>query len=106
MVELLRRRKPKLITRIKKKVGLIKRKRPLGKWCKYYVGRIPYPIECMTNSRPPACIYRPECPECDRKIDFKSWKKGYWNNIIYAISKGTDFSDGEIKGPVVTYEEN
>jgi len=68
-------------------------KKPLGKWCKYYSGRLPFPIECQWNPEPPLCLEHPECKTCDRKVEWKSWKSGDWDKIIEAIKNGEDLTD-------------
>ena len=32
---------------------LTKIKKPAGRWCEYYSGRLPFPIECSTNKNSP-----------------------------------------------------
>lgn len=76
----------------------------LGKWCNYYEGRLPFPMECSTNkSMPVSKVYKgkdvivirntPDCPTCKRAPEFYSWKRGDWDKIKKAISKGEDLRD-------------
>lgn len=74
---------------------------PCGRWCDYYRGRLPYPIECQTNKKfPVSKIYkgdkiipiydRSKCITCERYVDFISWKLGKWDRIMDAIDNKED----------------
>ncbi|RLD79761.1 MAG: hypothetical protein DRJ10_08320 [Bacteroidetes bacterium] len=76
----------------KKKPKLVKIKK-LGRWCEYYVGRIPFPIECQWNQVTPLCQDRPNCVTCNRRVTWQKWKDGIWDKIKYAISQGDDLTD-------------
>lgn len=86
------------------KLPTIKIKPKLGRWCEYYEGRIPYPIECNYNKTSPigVCFNKGEktitherknCPNCKRQVEWRSWKDGKWDKIKYAISQGDDLID-------------
>jgi len=77
-----------------KLVRMIKLKKP-GRWCEYYTGRIPFPIECQWNSVPPLCHNRPNCIKCNRRVTWQKWKDGVWEKVKYAISQGEDLTDME-----------
>jgi hypothetical protein len=94
-----RKKTPKIIK--KKKLSKIVKKKKLGRWCEYYLGRLPYPIECSNNkSMPVSTIFKdgkptiirnyPNCKYCDRNPSFISWKRGDWKHIIQAIADGED----------------
>ena len=79
-------------------------KKKLGRWCKYYEGRLPYPIECSTNKNMPlSAIYNKgkesiirdnsDCPDCTRNVEWPSWKRGSWDKVIAAIAQGEDLTD-------------
>ena len=82
----------------------IKTKRKIGRWCEYYAGRLPYPMECSNNkSMPISKLFkgkkiivlkdRSNCVECKRNIEWPSWKRGDWGKIIEAIEKGENLTD-------------
>jgi len=88
-------------TRVLKKIV---KPKPVGRWCEYYSGRLPYAIECSNNkSNPVSTIFKegkpkiirnhPACVYCKRNVTFTSWKRGDWNAIIMAIAEGQDLSD-------------
>jgi hypothetical protein len=96
----------KLKAKFRKKTELpkIKKKKRIGRWCQYYEGRLPFPIECSTNkSIPITKIFkggksfvlkaRPLCKTCKRNPSFISWKEGRWDSIINAIKNGKDLSN-------------
>lgn len=75
-----------------------------GRWCEYYEGRIPYPIECSSNKDMPISqIFKgreiitirstPNCTECQRTVEWQSWKRGDWDKIMNAIKAGEDLTD-------------
>jgi len=72
---------------------LFKRKKPPGRWCEYYEGRIPFPIECQWNKEPPLCIDKPNCKHCKRGVEWKDWKMGKWDKIKEAVKNGEDLTD-------------
>jgi len=76
----------------------------LGRWCNFYEGRLPYPIECQSNKSSPISyvfesgvsklVYdRSDCVNCKRQVEFIPWKKGKWDKIKEAISEGEDLRD-------------
>jgi hypothetical protein len=78
--------------------------RTVGRWCNYYPGRLPYPIECSYNKEAPiSYVYEkgtktqvknfPECPSCKRDIKWVDWKEGKWSKVIAEIKKGADLRD-------------
>ncbi len=82
----------------------IKIKKKLGRWCEYYEGRLPYPIECSNNkSMPTSYMFKGEektkvrdnsnCPNCKRAPSFIAWKRGVWDKIKNAITNGEDLTD-------------
>lgn len=86
------------------KLTKIKIKPKLGRWCEYYKGRIPYPMECQVNRETPTSSYfkngkeivtkrTPVCVNCKRSVEWRAWKRGDWDKIIAAISKGEDLKD-------------
>ena len=88
-------------TRVLKKIV---KPKPVGRWCEYYSGRLPYAIECSNNKNSPIStlfiegkpkITRnyPNCKYCKRNVTFTSWKRGDWARIIAAIEAGKDLSD-------------
>ena len=83
---------------------LIKIKPKQGRWCEYYEGRLPYPLECSMNKEKPLTqIFKSEevitlsnrenCVECKRSVEWPSWKKGDWDKIKQAIANGDDLTD-------------
>lgn len=89
---------PLILSKLKK----IKPK--LGKWCEYYEGRLPYPIECSTNKETPVTCYfedgdkyilrdRSNCATCQRSVEWIPWKKREWDKIKEAIANGEDLTD-------------
>ena len=75
---------------------LVKIKPKQGRWCEYYEGRLPYPMECSHNkSMPLSQIFkgnevhtisdRSNCVNCKRAPQWHSWKRGDWTKIIKAI---------------------
>lgn len=78
----------------KTKTILVKRKR-IGRWCEYYLGRIPFPIECQWNQLPPLDYDRPNCATCNRRVTWQKWKDGVWDKIKYSISQGDNLTDME-----------
>ncbi|MDP8268208.1 MAG: hypothetical protein P9L97_05715 [Candidatus Tenebribacter davisii] len=89
------------VKRIPKKI--IKAKK-MGRWCEYYDGRLPFPMECSGNKElPVAKLYkdgvitilhnRPNCVACKRAPEFQSWKRGDWRKITEAIENGEDLRD-------------
>jgi len=86
----------KLKTKFKKKKRKLEKiivKKKLGRWCEYYSGRLPYPIECQWNAQIPAVIDRPNCRKCKRSVHFQAWKYGIWEKIKYAIAQGEDLTN-------------
>jgi len=77
----------------------------IGKWCAYYPGRLPFPIECQWNSVPPLCHDRPNCIKCNRKVTWQPWRNGIWDKIKYAISQGENLMDMESPESEDKYEE-
>jgi hypothetical protein len=73
----------------------IKIKPKLGRWCQYYEGRLPYPIECQSNTDPALHQKRPFCRKCKRVVEWEPWKKGVWDKIKEAIKNGEDLQDME-----------
>ena len=82
----------------------IKKKPKIGRWCKYYAGRLPYPIECSGNKNMPISrIFkdkkitvlrnRSDCVHCKRSPEFLEWKRGDWDKIKEAISNGENLID-------------
>jgi len=65
----------------------------LGKWCEYYEGVLPYPINCQWNKQIPACFDKPNCKTCKRDVHFQAWKAGMWDHIKFAIQQGEDLTD-------------
>lgn len=85
---------------------LIKIKPKQGRWCEYYEGRLPYPMECQYNKNTPVGMYvrfgeivhtydRLKCVDCNRAPQWHSWKKGDWDKIIEAIANLEDLRDME-----------
>jgi len=87
---MLRGKVRKLKSRFKKR-----KKKRIGRWCEYYSGRLPYPINCQSNAVIPLCHDKPNCKTCERKVHFQAWKFGYWEKIKYAINQGEDLTDME-----------
>ena len=91
----------------KKKKPVLKRIKitpKLGQWCDCYSGRLPFPIECQANKAQPLCytykgdekklVYdRSVSVNCNRNVDFISWKRGDWKKIIKAIANKEDLRD-------------
>ena len=82
----------------------IVRKPKVGRWCKYYEGRLPFPTECSMNKDMPITRLfkdgksivlrdRSECVKCDRNPHWIHWKNGVWSKVINEINKGEDLSD-------------
>lgn len=100
----IRKKKPSLKKiQIFTKPKLLKIKK-IGKWCEYFEGRLPYPIECTYNKETPKTyIYEgktktlskntPNCPTCKRSVEWDDWKNGKWNKVREEIKKGHDLSD-------------
>jgi len=76
----------------------------LGRWCEYYEGRLPYPIECSTNKgMPKSQIFKgnkiitirdtSNCVNCKRSVEWESWKKGSWDRVKKAIAQSEDLTD-------------
>lgn len=99
---------PKQLTmeKIRKITKIVKPKKskPVGRWCQYYSGRLPYPIECSNNkSMPVSTLFTegkpkiirnfPACVYCERSPSFHSWKRGDWDKIIQAIENGEDLQN-------------
>ena len=82
-------RKLKAKYRKKKKTIISK----LGRWCQYYSGRIPFPIECESNCVAPLNYDRPFCQKCKRNVEYIAWKSGGWDKIIIAVKNGEDLTD-------------
>ena len=72
---------------------LLKIEKKKGRWCEYYSGRLPYPLECQWNSDIPLCHKRPNCKHCKRKVQWAAWKTGEWSKIKTAIENGEDLTD-------------
>ncbi len=79
-------------------------KKKIGKWCKYYENRLPFPIECSSNKiSPKRIIFKgkkqtitkdtPDCSTCERFPQWHSWKRGDWDKIIEAIKEGENLID-------------
>ncbi len=75
-----------------------------GKWCDYYEGRLPFPIECTNNKRFPEDSYfvdgkkvvtktMPLCIKCERYPQYHSWKRGDWDEIIELIKQVKDLRE-------------
>jgi len=92
---------PKIIIPTTLRKIIIKPK--LGKWCQYYEGRIPYPIECQWNKVPPLCIAKPNCRYCKRDIKWDDWKSGKWEIISQNVQKGENLTDME--SPFIEMED-
>jgi len=87
------------------KKPLLKKIKPrLGRWCEYYEGRLPFPIECAYNKETPFWVLyekgektisknTPNCPKCNRSIEYEDWKLGKWKKVEQEIKKGADLSD-------------
>jgi len=58
-----------------------------GRWCEYYSGRVPYPIECSTNIKHPRVVDHPNCVTCKRKVSYRAWRNNIWDNIFERVSK-------------------
>jgi hypothetical protein len=82
----------------------IKIKKKLGRWCEYYEGRLPFPIECSNNkAMPKSYLFKgsekilvrdtSNCLKCNRNPSFISWKRGDWYRVIESIKKGDDLTD-------------
>jgi len=78
---------------VRKIIRKIVRKKPLGRWCEYYEGRLPYPIECQSNKEVPLCIDRPNCKKCNRHLEWADWKGGMWEKVNQAVQNGEDLTD-------------
>lgn len=76
----------------------------IGRWCSYYEGRLPFPIECSHNKTQPVTkIFKdgkstiikntPNCVNCTRNPEFLEWKKGEWDKVKEAIINGEDLRD-------------
>ncbi|MCP4374014.1 MAG: hypothetical protein GY797_38805 [Deltaproteobacteria bacterium] len=100
---LIKKKAPSLL-KIPQKPIKLKIKPKLGRWCEYYEGRLPYPMECSSNkSMPLSQIFKgkevttirhtPNCVDCERAPQFHAWKKGDWAKIIEAIKRGEDLTD-------------
>lgn len=97
----LKPKKPKLQKiKIEKKPKL-KKITILGKWCDYYQGRLPFPIECSLNKEAPLqYIFKgkekiktketPNCITCERFPKYNDWKSGKWDKVKEEIKKGAD----------------
>ncbi len=83
---------------------LIKIKPKQGRWCEYYEGRIPYPIECTINKQSPIDYLvkngkktliknMPNCPNCKRAVEWIPWMMGGWDKIKTAVINGEDLTD-------------
>ena len=69
-------------------------KKKQGRWCEYYEGRVPYPIECGTNRKHPRVCTHPNCLTCERSVSYRPWKNNIWDDVIERVSKGRqDLSD-------------
>ena len=75
-----------------------------GKWCDCYEGRLPYPIECQSNKQNPVSSLfesgeitllhdRTVCVECNRFVEWQSWKRGEWDKVKEAIANCEDLRD-------------
>jgi len=95
-------RKKKLPKIIRKILPKIKKKQ--GRWCEYYEGRLPFPIECSHNkTQPIARVFKdgkstivrntPNCVNCKRAPEFLEWKKGEWDKVKEAIANHEDLRD-------------
>ena len=89
------------IYRQPRKIVKIKR---IGRWCPYYDGRLPSPSECSSNKGMPISRLfkdgkvsilhdRSDCVDCKRAPEFRDWKRGKWDLVKKAISKGEDLTD-------------
>jgi len=94
---------PKLI-KIPTKLKPIKIKPKIGRWCEYYDGHLPYPMECSYNKKMSvSAVFKgvektilrnfPNCENCNRAVDYTSWKSGLWDKVKEAIAKGEDLTD-------------
>jgi hypothetical protein len=91
---------PASLPKITKKLKL-KPIKKIGRWCDYYIGRLPFPIECSYNkSSPINYIFIngkkkrvknfPACSKCKRDIKWTDWKEGKWDKVKSEIKKGAD----------------
>lgn len=104
-----KKRKKEILTKLPLLFKKIIIKPKLGKWCQYYEGRIPYPIECQWNKVPPLCIAKPNCRKCNRDVKWDDWKEGKWEVINQNVKKGenlTDMSSPFIEMEDENYNEN
>jgi hypothetical protein len=97
----MKRKFPKIITQESKLPKIIPKeeKKPLrkiptvGRWCEYFPGRLPYPIECHYGRTFPYVAERPNCRTCERSVEYTAWKSGVWRRVIEEIKKGIDLRD-------------
>jgi hypothetical protein len=91
---------PVLLPKINKRPKL-KPIKKVGKWCDYYIGRLPFPIECSYNKLSPLEVIFiqgkkkivkdfPNCSNCNRSVGYEDWKKGKWDKVKSEIKKGAD----------------
>lgn len=103
--------KKEIKTKIKKKISplstlpTLKRIKPKqGKWCSYYEGRLPFPIECASNRDMLEVSYFKdkkkyvlkdfsECKNCKRYPVYSYWKRGDWDHIIKLIKENKDLRE-------------